>query len=111
MTRQYDIDIDERTLDDWTAPYRGWHYHADAIIPSNLKIPGYEQFHSFDVPTVYQLPGQPGKWFMSFIGFNDQGYNSFVVESANLVQWTHPRLAMGFGPPNEKVVTRPDHPT
>jgi hypothetical protein len=50
---------------------------------------------------VFQLPGQPGKWFMSFIGFNGKGYNSFVVESTNLVQWTNPRLAMGFGPPNE----------
>ena len=89
--------IDQTTLDAWTAPYRGWHYYAEAIIPSNLKIPGYEKFHSFDVPTVYQLPGQSGKWFLSFIGFNGQGYNSFVVESTNLVHWTNPRHAMGFG--------------
>jgi beta-xylosidase len=34
---------------------------------------------------------------MSFIAFNGQGYNSFVVDSTNLVQWTNPRLAMGFG--------------
>ena len=38
---------------------------------------------------------------MSFIAFNGQGYNSFVAESTNLVQWTHLRLAMGFGPTNE----------
>jgi hypothetical protein len=93
--------IDRATLDAWSAPYRGWHYHADPIIPSDFKIPGYEKFHSFDVPTVYQLPGQPTKWFMSFIGFDGQGYNSFVVESTNLLRWTNPRLAMGFGPPNE----------
>lgn len=101
MTKLHNNEIDQATLDAWTVPYRGWHYHADPIIPSDLKIPGHETFHSFDVPTVYQLPGQPGKYYMSFIGFNDQGYNSFVVESTNLVQWTHPRLAMGFGPPNE----------
>ena len=76
--------IDRATLDAWSAPYRGWHYHPDPVIPSDLKIPGHEKFHSFDVPTVYQLPGQPGKWFMSFIGFNGQGYNSFVAESTNL---------------------------
>ena len=93
--------IDRATLDAWSAPYRGWHYHSEPIIPSNLKIPGYGKFHNFDVPTVYQIPGQPGKWFMSFIGFNGQGYNSFVAESTDLVQWTNPRLAMGFGPPNE----------
>ena len=38
---------------------------------------------------------------MSFIGFNGQGYNSFIAESTDLVHWTNPRLAMGFGPPNE----------
>ncbi|MHC1763975.1 MAG: hypothetical protein AB9869_06680 [Verrucomicrobiia bacterium] len=93
--------IDPATLDAWSAPYRGWHYYADPIIPSDFKITGYEKFHNFDVPTVYQLPGQSGKWFMSFIGFDGQGYNSFVVESTNLVHWTNPRLAMGFGPTNE----------
>jgi len=94
-------EINGATLDVWSAPYRGWHYCADAIIPSDLRVPGHEKFHSFDVPTVYQLPGQPSKWFMSFIGFNGQGYNSFMVESTNLVRWTNARLAMGFGPTNE----------
>ena len=96
MTTQYN-DIDLATMDEWAAPYRGWHYYAEPIIPSNLKIPGHEKFHSFDAPTVYQLPGQPGKWFMSFIGFNGQGYNSFVAESTDLLHWSPPRLAMGFG--------------
>ncbi len=89
--------IDQATLDTWSAPYRGWHYYSDPVIPSDLKIPGYEKFHNFDVPTVYQIPGQKGKWFMSFIGFNGQGYNSFVVESTNLLNWSNPQLAMGFG--------------
>ncbi len=90
-------EIDRAMLDIWSAPFRGWHYYSDPIIPSDFKIPNHEKFHSFDNPTVYQIPGQPGKWFMSFIGFNGQGYNSFVVESANLLSWTNPRLAMGFG--------------
>jgi beta-xylosidase len=34
-------------------------------------------------------------------GFNGQGYNSFVVESVDLVHWTNPRLAMGFGTAGE----------
>jgi len=93
--------IDQTTLDAWSAPYRGWHYHLGHVIPARPNIPGAESFYSTDVPCVYQLPGQAGKWFMSFIAFNGQGYNSFVAESTNLVQWTNPRLAMGFGPPNE----------
>ena len=96
-----DRQIDRATLDAWSAPYRGWHYHAEPIIASDFKIPDHEQFHSFDVPTVYQVPGQPATWFMSFIGFNGQGYNSFVAESTDLVHWTNPRLAMGFGKSGE----------
>ncbi len=93
-----DPSIDSETLDRWSAPYRGWHYHAEHVIPSDLKIPGHEDFHNFDVPTVYQLPGRPDRWYMSYIGFDGQGYNSFVAESTDLVRWTNHRLAMGFGP-------------
>jgi hypothetical protein len=47
--------IDQKTLDEWSAPYRGWHYYPDPVIPSDWKIPANEKFHSYDVPTVYQL--------------------------------------------------------
>jgi beta-xylosidase len=94
-------DIDRATLDKWSAPYRGWQYWPEHVIPAEPNIPGYEKFHNTDCPCVFQLPERPGKWFMSFIGFNGQGYHSFIAESTNLVQWDHPRLAMGFGPTNE----------
>ena len=94
-------EIDRATLDRWTAPFRGWHYQPGHVIPEKPNISGHEKFRNADVPCVYQLPGQSGKWFMSFIAFNGQGYNSFVAESTNLVQWTNPRLAMGFGKPGE----------
>ncbi|MBP7936841.1 MAG: hypothetical protein KA354_19540 [Phycisphaerae bacterium] len=94
-------DLDRETLDKWSKPYRGWYYQPKHVISAQPRIPGYETFHSTDVPCVYQLPGQPDKWFMSFIAFNGQGYHSFVAESTDLIEWTHPRLAMGFGPPNE----------
>jgi len=94
-------DIDPATMDNWAAPYRGWHYQSGHVIPADPKIPGFEEFHNADVPCVYQIPGQLDKWFMSFIAFNGRGYNSFVAESTNLVHWSNPRLAMGFGPANE----------
>jgi hypothetical protein len=93
--------IDRETLDQWTAPYRGWHYHPEHVIPAQPNIPGYEKFNNTDVPCVYQLPGQADKWLMSFIAFNGQGYNSFVTESTDLLHWTNPRLAMGFGKKGE----------
>jgi beta-xylosidase len=92
---------DQETLDAWAAPYRDWHYYPDPIIPADPQIPGYESFQSIDCPCVYQIPGQPDVWYMSVIGFNGAGYNSFVYESTDLVHWENPRLAMGFGPEGE----------
>jgi predicted GH43/DUF377 family glycosyl hydrolase len=94
-------DIERDTLDQWSAPYRGWHYLPDHVIPAQPHIPGYEEFVNPDAPCVYQLPGHPDLWYLSFIAFNGHGYNSFVAESGDLVHWSHPRLAMGFGPPGE----------
>lgn len=92
--------IDRATLDRWSAPYRGWHYWPQHVIPAAPQIPGYEAFGSTDCPTVYQLPGER-IWRLSFIGFNGQGYHSFVAESDDLLHWRNPRLAMGFGPEGE----------
>lgn len=94
-------EIDRETLDQWSAPFRGWHYWPDHVIPAKPQIPGYEAFQNTDVPCVYQLADRPGRWFLSFIAFDGRGYHSFVAESTNLVSWGRPRLAMGFGPPNE----------
>ncbi len=90
-------DIDRATLDAWSAPYRNWHYHPDYVIPVAPAVPGFEDFKNTDVPTVYQLPGDPA-WYMSYIAFNGQGYQSFVAKSDDLLQWREHRLAMGFGP-------------
>ena len=40
--------IDRETLDQWTAPYRGWHYHPEHVIPAQPNIPGYEGVASSD---------------------------------------------------------------
>jgi hypothetical protein len=90
----FSVDVD--TVRKWAAPYRGWHYYPDHVIPSKPGIKGFEDVYMTDVPTIYQLPGD-SKWYMSFIGFNGKGYQSFVAESNNLMNWTKMRLAMGFG--------------
>ncbi len=43
------------------------------------------------------------QWDVSFIAFNDQGYNSFVTESDDLLHWKQPRLTMGFGNSADQV--------
>lgn len=92
--------IGRATLEQWAAPYRGWHYWPNHVIPAKPQVPGHEDFVNADCPTVYQLPGD-ARWYMSFIGFNGKGYNSFVAESDDLVHWRKLRLAMGFGPKGE----------
>jgi len=84
-----------RRMKEWSRPYRGWHYCPRHVIPE--RIQGYEDVNMTDVPTVYQLPDVSNKWYMSFIGFNGKGYQSFVAESDDLVTWTNMRLAFGFG--------------
>ncbi|HJN15224.1 MAG TPA: hypothetical protein QGH10_07040 [Armatimonadota bacterium] len=92
--------IDMATLDAWSEPYRNWHYYPEHVIPADPGIPGFDGVHMVDCPTVYQIPGDE-RWYMSFIGFDGQGYQSFVAESTDLVSWTDPRLAMGYGPGGE----------
>ena len=89
--------IDNKTLKEWSAPYRGWHYHPDHVIPPAPKISGFEDVLMTDVPTVFQLSGDE-KWYMSFIAYDGEGYQSFITESEDLVHWDHMRLAMGYGP-------------
>ncbi len=45
--------IDNKTLKEWSAPYRGWHYHPDHVIPPAPKISGFEDVLMTDVPTVF----------------------------------------------------------
>ncbi len=46
--------------------------------------------------TIFQLEGSE-KWYMSFIGFDGNGYQSFIAESGDLVHWENMQLAMGYG--------------
>lgn len=85
---------------EWSTPYRHWYYHPDHVIKPSPDIPEYPNIHMTDVPTVYQLPGNE-KYYMTFIGFDGLGYQSFVAESDNLLDWRNIRLAMGYGPEGE----------
>ena len=88
--------IDTKTVKQWSARFRGWHYYPDHVIPARPRIKGFEKVRTTDVPTVYQLPND-SKWYMTFIGFDGKGYQSFVAESDDLLRWTNIRLAMGYG--------------
>ena len=98
--RAQDAAIGAAELDRWSAPYRGWHYWPEHVVPAAPPLPGAANVVGTDVPTVYQVPGDP-KHYMSFVAFDGRGYQSYVAESADLVHWGNYRLAMGFGPTNE----------
>ena len=92
--------IDDDTVKKWSKPYRNWYYYPDLVIPSKPNIKGYEDVKMTDVPTVFQLEDND-KWYMSFIGFDGTGYQSFMAESDDLVRWGNMALAMGYGPEHE----------
>jgi predicted GH43/DUF377 family glycosyl hydrolase len=89
--------IEDMTIKEWSESFRNWNYYPELVIPSNPDIKGFETIKMTDVPTVFQLPGDK-KWYMTFIGFDGKGYQSFIAESDDLVNWTNIRLAMGYGP-------------
>jgi len=52
--------------------------------------------HLFSIANQSQLPGDD-LFYMSFIGYDGIGYQTFVTESSDLLEWTNMRLAMGYG--------------
>lgn len=92
--------IDGETVEKWSAKFRGWHYYPDHVIPAKPNISGFEDVHMTDVPTVFQL-ADDDKWYMTFIGFDGKGYQSFLAVSDDLVHWEQKGLAMGYGPEGE----------
>jgi predicted GH43/DUF377 family glycosyl hydrolase len=92
--------IDAATLQAWSAPFRNWHYWPTHVIPSRPVLPGATNILGTDVPTVFQIPGDE-KFYLSFVAFDGTGYQSYLADSTNLVDWGHYRLALGYGPDGE----------
>ncbi|MFB6138410.1 MAG: hypothetical protein ABEJ42_08775 [Halobacteriaceae archaeon] len=88
--------IDDETVAAWTAPFTDWYYYPEHVIPSAPGVAGFEDVTRTDIPTVFSIPGRE-MWFLSYVGFNGDGYRSFVAESTDLIEWENHRLAMGFG--------------
>mgnify|MGYP000398041210 CR=1 FL=1 len=91
------LELTYETIAEWTEPFRDWYYYPEHVVDPDPGIDGYPEVRKTDVPTVYRLPGDD-TWYMSFVGFDGDGYRSFVAESEDLVHWSDPQLAMGFGP-------------
>lgn len=92
--------IDSVTISNWAAPYRGWSYWPTHVIPNSPPLPGATNILGTDIPTVFQIPGDK-KFYMSFVGFDGTGYQSYIAESTNLVDWGNYQLAFGYGPAGE----------
>jgi predicted GH43/DUF377 family glycosyl hydrolase len=88
------------TVKKWSEPYRNWYHYPDHVIPARPNIAGFEDINKTDVPTVFQLEGE-NRWYMSFIGFDGKGYQSFIAQSEDLLHWENMQLAMGYGPEGE----------
>lgn len=92
-----DTTINDATVETWSKKFLGWHYYPRHVIPAKPGIKGFEGVKMVDVPTVFQLEGDP-RWYMTFIGFDGRGYQSFLAASDDLIYWKQLGLAMGYGP-------------
>lgn len=86
--------IDAATLDAWAAPYRGWHYYPDFVVPPSPD--DGLGFTMVDTPLVWL---HNGEWRMFYTGFDGCGYQTALAVSADLVHWTPKGLVMSFGKP------------
>lgn len=84
--------IDHATVEAWSAPYLGWHYYADHVIPPSPD--DGLGFESTDCPLVWQHGGQ---WKMWYTGFDGTGYQTALAVSDDLVHWKPAGLVMGYG--------------
>lgn len=80
--------IDAETVRQWSAPYRGWHYHPNHVILAKPEIKGFPDVKMTDVPTVYQVPGD-GKFHMTFFffGVGKGGAHIMAAFSRDLIHW------------------------
>lgn len=88
------VEIDPATLDAWAAPYRGWHYYPDHVIPPS-PTDGLH-FNMTDCPLVWR---QGDAWRMFYTGFDGRGYQTAMASSTDLVHWQPTGLAVSFGAP------------
>ncbi len=81
-------------LDQWSQPYRNWHYYPDFVLPPSPK--DGLNFKSTDCPLVWKLGDQ---WQMWYTGFDGTGYQTGLAVSNDLVHWEPQGLVMGYGKP------------
>lgn len=89
-----DMDIDPATVEQWAAPYLGWHYYPGHVVPPSPDDGLGLQMT--DCPLVWR---QGDEWRMFYTGFDGRGYQTAMAVSRDLVHWTYRGLAVGFGKP------------
>jgi len=84
--------IDRATLDRWAAPFRGWHYYPDFVLPPSPD--DGLNFEKVDCPLVWR---QDDEWRLFYTGFDGIGYQTAMARSRDLLHWEPMGRAMGFG--------------
>ena len=80
-------EVDRETVSKWSAPYRGWHYRPDHVIPPEPNIPGYDAQFASD-PKVFR---DGDHWVMLYFGVGKDGAHVMFAGSRDLLHWSaHP---------------------
>lgn len=89
------VEIPRETLDQWSLPYRGWHYYPGHVVsptPDNGL-----NFKMTDCPLVWR---HEDEWRMFYTGFDGRGYQTALAVSKDLVHWEQRGLVASFGAPD-----------
>ena len=87
--------VRQKEARDWSKKFRGWHYRPEYIVTAE-NIPQSFGVTMVDCPLVFQLEGRDG-FYLWVTGFNGKGYQTFLLESTDLLYWQYHSLSMGFG--------------
>ena len=84
--------FDQKTIDKWSKKFRNWHHYPDFVVTADFNKD--LNFTMVDGPNVFRF-GE--KYHMFYFGYDENGYQSCLAESDDLIHWKPKGLVMSYG--------------
>lgn len=87
--------IEQAKIKEWSQKFRKWTYRPDYVV-SPEDIPKEYNVQLLDCAFVFQL-NDDNNIYMWVTGFDGIGYQTFTMQSTDMINWTFHSLAMSYG--------------
>ena len=87
--------ITTEQIKQWSSKFKNWYYQPNFVV-SSKNIPEKYNIESVDCAFVYQIENTQ-KYYMFVTGFDKIGYQTFTLESSDLLNWNFYNIAMSYG--------------